>query len=131
LRLLDTDTCILLLRGESKVLERRAAIHDEVATSWVTAAELYYGAAKSKSPAQNRELVGRFLATLPVLGLDELATQIFGEAKALLEREGRRLDDADLLIASIAIANRAVVITGNRRHYARIPGVVIEDWIRG
>jgi tRNA(fMet)-specific endonuclease VapC len=102
-----------------------------VATSWVTAAELHYGAAKSNAPSTNRALVARFLATLPVLGLDAVSAQIFGEAKALLERNGQRLADADLLIGAIAAARRATVVTGNRRHYERIPGVSIEDWMRG
>ena len=71
-----------------------------------------------------------FLATLPVLGLDEASVQIFGEAKSLLERQGRRLADADLLIGAIAAAHRAAVVTGNQRHYTRIPGVAVENWIR-
>lgn len=99
-------------------------------TTWITAAELYYGAAKSISPEKNRALVKNFLATLPVLGLDQASVQIFGEAKALLERRGQRLADADLFIAAIAVAQNATVVTGNRRHYERIPGVGIEDWIR-
>jgi len=130
LKLLDTDTCIALLRGNQEVIARRAATADDVVTTWVTAAELFYGAAKSKAPEQNRNLVTRFLSTLPVLGLDEAAVQIFGEAKAVLERQGQRLDDADLFIAAIAVAQKAVVVTGNRRHYARIPGIALEDWIR-
>jgi tRNA(fMet)-specific endonuclease VapC len=130
LRLLDTDTCIAILRGNDAVIERRAAVGDAVATTWITAAELFYGAAKSKAPTHTRELVQRFLATLPILGLDEAAAQIFGEAKAVLERQGQRLDDADLFIAAIAIAHHAIVVTGDRRHYARIPGVMMEDWIR-
>jgi tRNA(fMet)-specific endonuclease VapC len=99
-------------------------------TTWITAAELYYGAAKSSAPEANRQLVELFLATLPVLDLDEASTQIFGEAKAMLERQGRRLADADLLIGAIAAAQQATVVTGNRRHYERIPGVTIENWIR-
>jgi predicted nucleic acid-binding protein len=71
-----------------------------------------------------------FLGTLPVLGLDDASVQIFGETKALLERQGQRLDDADLLIGAIAAARNATVVTGNRRHYERIPGVAVEDWIR-
>lgn len=131
MNLLDTDTCIDILRSNETVLERRAASTGEVATTWITAAELYYGAAKSEEPDQNRGLVTRFLATLPLLGLDDASAQIFGEAKALLERQGRRLPDADLLIGAIAAARQATVITGNRRHYERIPGVAVDDWISG
>ncbi len=101
-----------------------------MATTWITAAELYYGAAKSIAPEKNRALVTSFLATLPVLRLDETSVQVFGEAKALLERQGQRLADADLLIGAIAVVLRATVVTGNRRHYERIPGVTVENWIR-
>ena len=100
-------------------------------TTWITAAELYYGAAKSKAPEQNRELVTRFLETLPILGLDEPSVRLFGETKALLERQGQRLADADLFIAAIGVARNAAVVTGNRRHCERIPGVGVEDWMRG
>jgi predicted nucleic acid-binding protein len=130
LRLLDTDTCIALLRGNQAVIERRAATSDDVATTWITGAELHHGAAKSKAPEKNRALVTSFLATLPVLGLDEASAQVFGEAKALLERQGQRLADADLFIAAIAVARQGTVVTGNRRHYERVPGVTIENWIR-
>ena len=71
-----------------------------------------------------------FLATLPILELDEASTQIFGEVKAFLEQKGRGVADADLLIGAIAAANQAIVVTGNRRHYERIRGVTVEDWIR-
>lgn len=83
-----------------------AATTDDVATTWITAAELHYGAAKSVAPEKNRTLLKAFLGT------------------------GQRLADADLLIGAIAAANRAIVVTGNRRHYERIPGVTIEDWLR-
>lgn len=130
MKLLDTDTCIALLRGVGPVIERRAATSDEVVTTWITAAELYYGAAKSSAPEKNRSTVGAFLLTLPILGLDELSVRIFGEAKALLERQGKRLADADLLIGAVAASRGATVVTGNRRHYERIPGVTVEDWMR-
>jgi tRNA(fMet)-specific endonuclease VapC len=131
LRLLDTDTCIAILRGNEAVIARRARTSDMVATTWITAAELHYGAAKSTAPDRNRALVNVFLSTLPVFGLDAASAQIFGEAKALLERRGQRLADADLLIGAIAAARGATIVTGNKRHYERIPGVAIEDWIRG
>ena len=61
MKILDTDTCIAILRGVGHVIERRAAEPDDVATTWVTAAELYFGAAKSAAPERNRPLVDKFL----------------------------------------------------------------------
>jgi hypothetical protein len=51
---------------------------DLVVTTWITAAVLSCGAAKSRAAEGNRGLVQEFLATLPVLGLDEASSQIFG-----------------------------------------------------
>ncbi len=131
MKLLDTDVCIEILRGNVRVIERRRRTPDEVATTWITACELAYGAAKSRAPEPNRALVKAFLATLPVLELDWVAAERFGRLKADLERAGNRVADADLLIAAIALARGAGLVTGNRRHYGRIPELGIEDWIRG
>lgn len=131
MKILDTDVCIEILRGNHKVIEHRAATPDEVATTWMTACELAYGAAKSRQPNHNQTLVIEFLATLPVIDLNLPASEHFGRLKAQLEKSGNRIADADLLIASVAMANSASLITGNLRHYQRIDGLRIEDWIRG
>ena len=131
MKLLDTDTCIGLLRGKAEVINRRAAEADEVATTWVTASELFFGAARSARSDVNAALVVRFLATLPVLGLDLSSTRVFGEVRARLMVQGQIVADADLLIGSIALSRGAAIVTGNRRHYERVPGLVVEDWLRG
>ncbi|MEN9796455.1 MAG: hypothetical protein RL653_151 [Pseudomonadota bacterium] len=131
MKVLDTDTCVHLLRGTAAVLRRRLAEPGPVATTWVTAAELYSGAAKSRAPEEHRALVTELLGTLPVLGLDAASAALFGEFKALLERRGERLDDADLLIAAVAAVHGGAVVTGNGRHHGRVPGLSVEDWIRG
>jgi tRNA(fMet)-specific endonuclease VapC len=128
-KLLDTDTCVAILRGNPAVVERRVGAQDEVVTTWITAAELFYGAAKSSAPVQNHTMVVGFLATLPVLGLEGAAVQVFGTTKAFLERKGQRLDDADLFIGAIAVTQNATVVTRNLRHYERIPGLTVENWI--
>ena len=131
MKLLDTDVCIEILRGNQGVIERRLATPDDVATTWITACELDYGAARSARPKENQALVDGFLATVTLYGLDRVACRHFGVLKARLERRGRMLADADLFIASIALAHQAALVTGNRRHYDRIPGLRIEDWLRG
>lgn len=130
MRLLDTDVCIEILRGNQEVIERRLATPDDVATTWITACELNYGAAKSARPRENQKLVDALLATVSIHGLDHVASGHFGALKARLERAGRTLADADLLIAAIALAQQAVLVTGNRDHYGRIPGLSMEDWMR-
>ena len=131
MKILDSDTCIEILRGNVKVIAKRRTVADDVATTWITASELAFGAEKSREPARNTTLVTEFLATLPVLGLDMPAALEFGRRKARLERAGMRIADADLLIAAIALAHGASVVTGNRKHYERIEGLRTEDWIRG
>jgi tRNA(fMet)-specific endonuclease VapC len=128
-KILDTDTCVEILRGNDRVIQRREDTEDSVGTTWITAAELFYGAAKSKNPVGNRAAVEEFLATLPILGLDLTSSQFFGGLKASLETQGRRLADADLWIGAIARAHRAAVVTGNSRHFSRIEGVQLENWI--
>ena len=130
MKILDSDVCIEILRGNEKVIEKRRTVVDDVATTWITASELAYGAGKSRAPEQNTTLVTEFLATLPVLGLDLPSALEFGRWKATLERAGRSVADADLMIAAIALAHGASVVTGNRKHYERIEGLRIEDWIR-
>ncbi len=131
MKILDTDVVIEILRGNDRVIECRQQTPDEVATTWITACELAYGAAKSRFPDKNQILVTEFLATVPVIGLDPSSAQHFGQIKARLESEGNILTDADLLIAAITLACGASLVTGNRRHYERIHGLRIEDWIRG
>jgi tRNA(fMet)-specific endonuclease VapC len=129
-KVLDTDTCIGVLRGHEGVLDRRADETDDVATTWINASELFYGAARSHRPDANSALVVRFLNTLSVLQPDLASARLFGEVKARLSSTGLVVADADLHIAAIALSRGAIVVTGNRRHFERIPGLVIEDWLR-
>ncbi len=131
MKILDTDVCIEVLRGNERVLERRQRALDEVATTWITACELAFGAAKSRAPEKNQTLVTEFLATLSVVGLDFPAAERFGRLKARMEQGGNIIADADLLIAAITLARGASLVTGNLRHYARLDGLRLEDWIRG
>jgi tRNA(fMet)-specific endonuclease VapC len=33
------------------------------------------------------------------------------------------------MIASIALAHEAVLVTGNTRHFSRVPGLRLENWL--
>lgn len=129
--LLDTDTCVEILRGNQAVILRRRGVYQEVVTSEITASELYFGAARSKDPVGNKRLVDEFLKTVRVMPIGRYGAQYFGVFKAQRMSAGNSIPDADLWIASISRALRLTVVTGNSRHLARVAGVMTEDWIRG
>lgn len=130
MRLLDTDTCIWILRGRPEVHAHRLATNDEVCTTWVTVAELLYGAAKSADPVRSEGAVLEFLTSLEVIAPDLASARRFGQTKAMLTRRGLVVADADLHIASVALARGATLVTGNHKHFARMPGLLLEDWLR-
>lgn len=128
--LLDTDVCIEILRGNARVLDHRRRHEGPVAISFMTVGELFYGAARSADPEHNRPLVERFLLSVSAIHSDRMVMERFGLLKADLARRGEPLTDADVLIAATALARGATLITGNTAHYARIPGLRFENWIR-
>ena len=70
-----------------------------------------------------------FVSEITVLPLNDAALTDFGRLKAELRHQGQPLPDFDLLIAATTLAHRRVLVTNNVRHYTRIPGLQLENWI--
>jgi tRNA(fMet)-specific endonuclease VapC len=128
--LFDTDVCIELLRNNQKVVKHRQKYSGAVAVSFMTAGELFYGATKSDNPTDNEQLVTRFLQTVVVIQTDMPILSCFGKIKAELKNKGIAIPDADILIAATALQNAEALITGNAKHFSRIEGLTIKNWIR-
>ena len=116
----DTDVLIDFLRGkgESERIEFEIRTGRLCATA-VTAFELWAGCKKPQHVA----IVESLLAALTILPLDSSSARRAGEISRLLEQSGQTIGMADSLIAAIAIENRAILITRNRSHYDRVPGL--------
>jgi len=56
--------------------------------------------------------------------------KIGGQIYAALRKEGKLINDADILIASIVKAHDAVLVTNNEEHFSRIEGLKIENWLK-
>ena len=128
--LLDTDICIELLRGNLKVIEKRHAYDENIAISFMSVAELYYGAEKSDHTNENMNLIEEFLFTVEIIHSDLEILRKFGELKASLGKAGNILADADIFIAATAISRCNMLITGNINHFRRIDELRLENWIR-
>jgi len=71
------------------------------------------------------------LPEVAVLNFDLRAAYLAGEIRAKLEKSGTRLAWADIQIAAIAMVNDFKLITGNVRHFSRISGLRLENWLMG
>ena len=103
----------------------------ELALSVMSAGELLHGCWRADSPARRarrEEFVEAILAAIPVVPLTLAIARVYGELDARFTSEGRRLPTSDLLIASTALYRDDEIVTGNPRHFARVPGIVVHRY---
>lgn len=91
--------------------------------------ELLYGAARRNSRNLSRRVGDLIRGAITILPFDESAADIYGPLRAQLEADGQPLAEPDLRIASIALSRDLALVTGNTRHFARVPGLIIENWL--
>jgi tRNA(fMet)-specific endonuclease VapC len=128
--LLDTNICIYVLNKKAPAATARLLNTplDQLGTTSSTAAELRYGAARSARSVENLARVEAFLTPFDVLPFDDAAARIFAPLKAELAARGEMIGPMDVLIAAIALARGATVVTNNTREFRRVRGLAIEDW---
>lgn len=122
--LADSDVLIDSLRGREPAVSRvaqyvRAGI---LATTAVTLFELQSGV-RTKRERDKVEALCRALIILP---FDENAALEAARVRRDLEGQGRPIGMADYLIAGTCLAQKAVLMTRNREHFARVEGLAIE-----
>ena len=131
--LFDTDTLSQILKPtpSSTLLARLAIVPPEQQfTSAITVGEMVYGAHRSPSPEPLlRQLEERLWPNVRVLPFDRPAAETYGRLRAELERAGTPLSEPDLRIASIALTHDLIVVTGNVRHFGRVSGLRVENWL--
>lgn len=64
---------------------------------------------------------GRCRIGIGLLPYDVAVARVYGEIEAMLAGRGQRLADADLQIAATAIYHGLELVTGNVRHFQRVP----------
>ncbi len=99
-----------------------------VCTSIIVAAEMRFGAAKKASPRLTRQ-TETVLGGLEILPFAAPADAEYARLRAMLERRGQPIGGNDLFIAAHALALGCCVVTGNTREFARIEGLVSENWL--
>ena len=131
--LFDTDVLSdIVKRNPSQILlEKLGTLPKELQyTSSINIGEIYYGANRASRKDQIiNAFEERVFPNVHIVGFDEMSGKLFGELKAELEKQGIVCSEPDLRIASIAIQHDFILITGNTKHFQKIPGLSIENWI--
>ncbi|GAA6623020.1 type II toxin-antitoxin system VapC family toxin [Scytonema sp. NUACC26] len=136
--LLDTDTLTHLYAGNTNVVTRLNAVENsEVGITIITKAEMLRGridylikAETGESLLRAQELLFRteeLLAELLIVPISQRAADEFERLRTVSKL--RKIGRADLLIASISLANRAILVTRNIRHFKQIPELRVVNWV--
>ena len=134
--LLDTNIVSDLVRNpQGKVARQVRRVGEKhVCTSIIVAAELRYGADKSRadkksSPRLSSQLEA-VLGALEVLPFEAPADTSYGLLRTRLENAGTPIGANDLLVAAQALARGHVMVTDNEREFSRVEGLRLQNWLR-
>lgn len=128
--LLDTNIVIYVIkRRPIEVLGLFNEHAGRMAMSAITLSELYDGAEKSAKVSQNLEVIEEFSSLLEVLPYTAKASAHYGSIRSALEKAGQPIGVNDLHIAAHARSEGLVVVTNNVSEFARVPGLMLENWV--
>jgi tRNA(fMet)-specific endonuclease VapC len=135
MNLLDTDTLSLLMAGHLRVA-KRAEKAGSFGIPIVTRIEVLQGRFASILKAEDGERLWRaqqyltkseeYISDLKIVRINEASAEKFDLLRK--DRKLKKLGRADLLIASIALAYGATLVTRNLRHFRQISGLITENW---
>ena len=99
-------------------------------TTTITIGEVYYGLMKASNRTRLLKLFEDvLLPRATILPFDFSAAKKYGEIRNFLEKQGTPLAHADLQIASITLFMNMTLITGNLKHFQRVPQLTVENWL--
>ncbi len=130
--ILDTDvlSAIISPRCPERVVRELTQAEGPIHTTAVNWAEIAYGLARHpRGDRLRRAYETRVLPALEVLDFDRGCAEVYGRVRAGVEKKGERLGEADLMIAAIALHHDLTLVSGNTRHFSRVPGLRLVNWL--
>lgn len=116
----DTDVLLDALRGKGAAERMRIEIATgQLATSVISVFELWSGARTDR----DREAIERLLGALTLLPIEADDAREAAEIRREMEGRGLGIGTADYLIAGLCRRRSAMLITRNRSHFERVPGL--------
>jgi tRNA(fMet)-specific endonuclease VapC len=130
--LLDSNIISKFFRGDLGVSEKISELdNSQIMTCTPVICELLYGLSIHPNKLVSikvRQYYQDFFEEITIKDLDYKSAKVFANIKGTLKAQGELIEDFDLLIASIAIANDLVLVTNNTKNFQRIPDLQVVDW---
>ena len=74
------------------------------------------------------QIVSAFIDNFIIYDYSKVSAESYTNIRTDLEKKGQIIGANDLLIASHALSLGAILVTNNTREFARVEGLVLEDW---
>ncbi len=127
----DTNIITAYFKGHPKVAQRIEKYQKQfgrLKLNILSYYELLRGY-KDLGSAKKLQRFREFASKCEILNVDLTVMEKASDIYVQLKRTGRLIEDADILIAAIAMVNNLILVTDNIRHFNRINGLQIENWM--
>lgn len=128
---LDTCTVIEFLRSNETVkkkLNSTVIAGDTLLICSVVYHEILRGFDQLKPATRRRIKLDQLYFDTKHAAFDDRAAVIAANIYRYLSKRGQKIEDADIFIAATTLANDAVLITDNVKHFGRVPDLKVVNW---
>jgi len=131
--LLDTNILSELVKKNpnKKLIDRLETVPSaSLYTASICVMEFRYGTLRMENGADLwAKIQNKIISRLQILNFTYKEALKAAEILYELLSVGRPIGIEDVMIASIALSNRFIVVSGNIRHFSRVPNLPVENWL--
>ena len=127
--MLDTNTLIYFFKNLGEV-KKNLLLHSpkEILIPSIVLYELEVGIAKSNSPTKRKNQLSALSKQVNIVDFTQKDAKESALIRAYLEKRGETIGAMDILIAGLAKANNATLVTHNTNEFKRVKDLRLEDW---
>jgi tRNA(fMet)-specific endonuclease VapC len=127
--MLDTNILIYTMKNRPGHVKKRFNQHvGQMCISAISLGELVFGAEHSLQVERNLADIEMMIAQLDVLPFGMTEANHFGRIRSELYRIGQPIGPYDMMIAGHARATGMILVTNNEKEFARVKGLLLENW---
>ncbi|MBQ7454333.1 MAG: PIN domain-containing protein [Selenomonadaceae bacterium] len=129
----NLDSCIVIefLRSNENVKNKLCEAilaGDKLVICSVVYYEVMRGFDQTKPPTRRRIKFDQLYSETEHITLDDETASIAAEIYRYLCKRGQKIEDDDIFIAAITLANDATLITDNVKHFGCVPNLKVINW---